>query len=174
MRPDVEQQFTWSNKFMPLVKQLVGHSIGPRLLTVSSFEEDTKQATDLKVLKNGETSIAVRIRKHQYLQRYGTQFTIRSLGRGGAWTEFDKVVVEGWGDFIFYGFSNEAEDDLAAWFIGDLGVFRSHCWSGKHIPSFSEMTNKDGTRLAAFDVRDFPTGFICSFYNDKLGTREIV
>ena len=37
----------WSDLFIPRIKELVG----PHLLSISSFEEDTEQAADLVVLR---------------------------------------------------------------------------------------------------------------------------
>jgi hypothetical protein len=169
VRQEVAKQFAWSNRFMPTVRELVGYAIGPKMLTQSTFEQDTQEASDLVVLKGVDLRVAVRIRKHEYFTKYPTQFTIRNLGRGGAWTEFDKILVEGWGDFLFYGFANEAEDGLRAWFIGDLEVFRKTCESRGHLLSFSEHKNRgDDTSFAAFDVRDFPQSFVCAYHNEAI------
>ena len=33
-------------------------------------------------------------------------------------------VLEGWGDYLFYGFADADERHLCAWLLGDLYVFR--------------------------------------------------
>lgn len=175
MRPDVAKQFDWSSRFLPLVKQICGAALGAEMLTEATEEQDTKEASDLVVLRGVDLRLAVRVRQYSYFKRYPTQFTIRSLGRRGAWTEFDKILVEDFADYIFYGFANQEEDNLAAWFIGDLEVFRQHCLSGESVPSYQEMANgPNDTRFACFDVGDFPPGFLRAFYNEAIGTKAIV
>lgn len=174
MRPDVARQFDWSAKFVPMVKQICGGALGAAMLTEATEEQDTKEASDLVVLRGVDLRIAVRVRQNRYLQRYPTQFTIRSLGRGGAWTEFDKILVEDFGDYLFYGFADETDENLAAWFIGDLEIFRDRICFGGPVPSYREMCNgPDDTRFACFDIADFPPQFLIAHCNEAIGTRAI-
>ena len=109
----------WSDRFLPEIKAILGtHLIGE-----PPVEEDAERNTDLMVLKMEAVRIGCRIRRHKYLVAFGNEFTIRAGRPSGAKTELAKIV-EGWGDYFFYGFSNAEHHELAAWFLGDLRVFR--------------------------------------------------
>lgn len=157
---DVRAGLDWGARFLSEIRLIVGRELGPDLFVESTRHEDVNEATDLSILQVRALRIAVRVRRHRYLAQYGDEFTIRSLGRNGAKTELDKIL-EGWGDFLFYGFATPDETGLASWMIGDLNVFRWRCCSGAPIPSFREHRNGAGdTRFASFDVGDFPDTFI--------------
>ena len=94
----------WSDLFIPRIKELVG----PHLLSISSFEEDTEQAADLVVLRGRNQTVACRVRRYGYADNYGYQFTVRSARESGAQTELAKIV-NGWGDLFFYGHSTADE-----------------------------------------------------------------
>ena len=66
---------------------------------------------------------ACQIRRASNYEKYKNEFTIRSKRPSGNKTELRKII-EGWGDYFFYGFSNKDETALHSWFIGDLSVFR--------------------------------------------------
>ena len=88
----------WSDAFIPAIKQIVG----PLLLEESSFEVDTQQAADLVVMNARDTTIACRVRRGGYADRYGYEFTIRAKRDTGAKTELEKII-DGFGDWMFYG-----------------------------------------------------------------------
>lgn len=107
----------WSDKFLPEIKGILGmHLIGE-----PPVEEDQKRNTDLIVLKMDAVRIACRVRDPKYI-KYKADFTIRYSRPSGAKTELAKVI-EGWGDYIFYGHGDD-EHKLVAWGLGDLKVFR--------------------------------------------------
>jgi hypothetical protein len=145
----------WSDQFTPIVKQIVG----PHLLCVSSLEEDTQQATDLKILTCGRMHIAARIREYKYIEKYGFEFTIRSDRASGAKTELEKIE-NGMADWMFYGFKHETDLAIARWMIIDLNSFRLH-WGKPQSPQrqalkIKHQDNRDGTEFLAIDVRSFP------------------
>jgi len=109
----------WSDKFLPQIKRILGE----QLIGEPPLEEDQEHGTDLIVLKMDAVRVACRVRRHEYLARYGDEFTIRKGRPNGTKTELTKII-EGWGDFFFYGFSNEQETDLAQWLLGDLKALR--------------------------------------------------
>ncbi len=154
-----ECQKRWSDRFLPEMKSRLGQV----LICEPPIEEDQSRNTDLIVLKMDYVRIACRIRRFQYLEKFGNQFTIRCGLKSNSQTELDKVVA-GWGDLIFYGFCDESETKLAKWFIGDLNVFRSwycgylRCNQG--VEPGEKRDNKDGTSLRSFCVSDLPSNFI--------------
>lgn len=126
-------------------------------------DDDALRNTDLLTLcLPGEVRIACRIRRFQYLQLYPDEFTLRCSVPSGRDTEIDKLL-DGWGNLLFYGFANADETDLAAWFIGDLAVFRT--WTAWHRRQFGRWPgqlrdNRDGTRFMAFCVSEIDPAFI--------------
>jgi len=158
---DWQTQKTWSDQYLTEIKRILGvHLIGE-----AKREEDAERNTDLMVLGMAAVRIGCRIRRHKYLAPYGDQFTIRAGVISGAKTEMTKII-EGWGDYFFYGFANEDETGLAQWTLADMKVFRRY-----HSRMLAESdagvfpgigkVNKDGqTSFAAFKWSDFPAEFI--------------
>ena len=111
----------WSDQFMPDIKAVLGQN----LLGDASREEDTKRATDLVVLHMKDVRIAVRMRRRKYAenQHYVGQFTIRTKRKNAVKTELAKVI-EGWGDYYFYGFEGRQDGRLGVWHLIDLKEFR--------------------------------------------------
>lgn len=143
----------WSDRFIPHMRLL----IGPHLLEPSSVEIDTKFAADLVVFRARDVTIACRVRRPGYADRYPFQFTIRSHRASGARTELEKLV-DGWGDWMFYGHaSNSGEPTVERWWLLDLAAWRAALIRDKHRRINAESkSNGDGTAFVAFDVRDFP------------------
>jgi hypothetical protein len=111
----------WADQFMPDIKSVLGR----HLLGEASLAEDAKHATDLVVLQMKDLRIAVRMRRRKYAenQYYVGQFTIRTERRSGAKTELAKLI-EGWGDYYFYGFEGLHDGQLGIWHLIDLKEFR--------------------------------------------------
>jgi len=108
----------WSDRFLPEIKRILGeHLIGE-----PPQEEDAERNTDLIVLRMEAVRIGCRVRRFQYLN-YAHEFTIRSGRPSGTKTELTKII-EGWGDYFFYGFCDEPEQHLVCWVILDLKHFR--------------------------------------------------
>lgn len=151
----------WSDRFLPEIKQILGlHLIGE-----PPAEEDQERNTDLIVLKMEAVRIGCRIRKHEYLERYPNEFTIRAGRPSGIKTELSKVL-EGWGDFLFYGFCDVQEKKLEHWRLIDFKVFR--LWynrqlysSDKNIhPGMSKKNHDKSSWFIAFDVNKMPKNII--------------
>ncbi len=139
---------------MPEIKQLVGGY----LLETASDPFDHFQATDLMMLDARDMRVAARVRRPGYASRFPHQFTIRSQVASGAQTELAKIV-NGKGDWMFYGHSNTAQTGLEAWWLIDLKAFRAALIRhGQHGPQIAmgDQANADGTWFKWFDVRSFP------------------
>lgn len=119
----------------------------PGTLSAAPGPFDHFEATDLMMLNATDLRIAARVRRPGYAQRYPYQFTLRSHVPSGAQTELAKVV-NGHGDWMFYGHANAAENGVAAWWLIDLRAFRSalisDAWNGQRISS-GIQSNADGT-----------------------------
>lgn len=144
----------WADQFIPEIKRIVG----PLLLEPAAFELDAKEATDLIVLRAHDMRIAARMRKHGYFDSYGNQFTIRCRRDSGAKTELFKIV-NGWGDWMFYGHAAIEHGKIDHWMIVDLHAFRAglirNAMNGKKIRC-GQMPNGDGTHFKWFDYVSFP------------------
>ena len=108
--------------------------------------------------------IGCRVRRYQYLKQYGNEFTIRAGLPSGAKTELTKII-EGWGDYFFYGFSNEAESMLVKWSLCNLGVFR--LWFNRYLvanngnmPGQYKENTDNSSSFRVFKLNDLPQGFI--------------
>lgn len=141
---------SWSDRFIPEIKRIVG----PHLLVPSSMEVDRSEAADLVILTARSLTIACRVRRHGYALDFGHQFTIRCQRDSGAKTELAKIT-EGWGDWMFYGHSNQTQDGFDLWNLIDLSSWRAHLIRDKGSVKKGTMSNGDGTHFAWFDIRSF-------------------
>lgn len=144
----------WSDKFIPQIKTMVG----PLLLEPSDLQRDAIEATDLMVLVAHDMRIAARVRRYGFADRYPWEFTIRARRDSGAETELSKIV-NGWGDWLFYGHADEGEGYVDRWMIVDLHAFRAglirQAMNSVRIKC-GDKANGDGTFFKWFDVRSFP------------------
>jgi len=148
----------WSDRFLPAIKRILGE----HLIAEPPMEEDAEHNTDLIVLRLDAVRIACRVRQYKYLSGYGDEFTIRTSRPSGIKTELTKIV-EGWGDYLFYGFSNPEETALQQWFLGDLKALRLYynraLYKGRPHPWFLK-DNLDGSSAFTVFKRDDIPGFI--------------
>lgn len=145
---------TWSDRFIPEISRIVGAHI----LTIAPDHLDRRNATDLLMLNGRDLRIAARVRRHGYAERYPYDFTIRSRVPSGAQTELAKIV-NGDGDWLFYGHANASETGFDLWWLIDLRAFRAALirQSANGYPIVSgDRVNPDGTCFKWFDIRSFP------------------
>ena len=145
----------WSDAFIPAIKKIVG----PLLLEESSFEVDTQQAADLVVMNARDKTIACRVRRCGYADRYGYEFTIRAKRDTGAKTELEKIV-DGFGDWRFYGHAAEDGMNVSRWMVISLPALRAAIIRKQAVPI--KQSNSDGTHFVAFDVRALPESCLVS------------
>ena len=144
----------WSDRFLPAIKD----TIGGHLLKASPDPLDWHHATDLMMLDARDIRIAARVRRHGYARRFPHEFTLRSRLPSGAETELAKVV-DGKGDWLFYGHANAAGTGFDAWWLIDLRAFRAGLIRSKrngHPIRCGDKRNPDGTWFKWFDIRSFP------------------
>jgi hypothetical protein len=144
----------WSDSWIPLLRAL----IGPYLLGASTFEEDTQHAADLVVLSAKDMKIACRVRRQGYAERFPNEFTIRSRRANGCTTELEKIM-DGWGDWLFYGHDN-GRSRIDPWWLLDLSVFRAAFFRGDTILARAEVPNGDGTFFTSYPIRLFPPALV--------------
>lgn len=142
---------SWSDRFIGPIKTIVG----PFLLGESTLDEDRNKATDLIVLRGRDTMIAARIRRPGFSVKYPNQFTIRSQRDSGATTELEKIV-NGFGDWMFYGHAvDNCSDLIAPWWIIDLNAFRAQLIRNRWEIQYGQQPNYDGTYFTWFNITTF-------------------
>ena len=163
-----EEDKRWSDNYLTDIKRILGeHLIGE-----PPVEEDQERNTDLMVLKMDAVRIGCRLRRFfPHYERYNHQFTIRAGRPSGYKTELTKII-EGWGDYFFYGFTNEKDTELYAWGLADLKTFR--LWFNRQlvinkggIPGEPQNNNDGSSSFIAFNWWDMPDDFIVSSSNIK-------
>lgn len=91
--------FDWQKPFLLPVANILRQHIAELVkFRVSTFEEDTKEGTDLVLVLN-DVRIAIRLRRDNIPYR---DFTIRYSVPSGAKTELEKLR-NGYADWYFYG-----------------------------------------------------------------------
>ena len=142
----------WSDRFLPEIKQIIGE----HLITEPPQEEDSLHNTDLIVLGFDSIRVGCRIRKYEYFSKYPNDFTIRSeRPKNGTRTELSKII-EGWGDYFFYGFSDQTETSLIYWRIISLNKFR--LWFNRRLaidketPGNYKKNGDSSSNFIAFDI----------------------
>ncbi len=144
----------WSDHYLPEIK----HIVGRHLLREAPDVLDWHQATDLMLFSARDTRIAARVRRPGYAERYPFEITIRSESAGGAETELSKIV-NGKGDWMFYGHAGADGHHLSRWWLIDLCAFRAalirQATNGYPIRC-GDKRNPDGTAFKWFDIRSFP------------------
>jgi hypothetical protein len=158
-----ESDKRWSDKFIPQIKGFLADA----LISEAPIDDDQERNTDLIVLTMKPFRIGCRVRNYKYIERYGDEFTIRAGRPSGKRTELSKIV-EGWGDYFFYGFANEAETSIIKFTLGDLNVFR--LWFNQRLFLCDKgcspgkiMKNFDGSSIfSVFKISELPPGFVIS------------
>lgn len=157
-----------SDAYLDEIKQILGlHLIGE-----PPVEEDQKRNTDLTVLKLNSVRVACRVRTNFYLTKnnYVNEFTIRAGRPSGVETELTKVI-QGWGDYMFYGFGDKESKKLCHWHLFDLNIFRRdfvrNLYSGIKP---AHIKNKDNSSsFVVFKIKDFSDEFvIAKKYHDPV------
>lgn len=149
----------WSDRFLPHIKRILGEV----LICEPPIEEDQERNTDLIVLKMDSVRVGCRIRRKEYAEKYPDEFTIRFGRPSGVKTELSKIV-EGWGDYFFYGFEGDG-DLLSVWGLGNLNVFR--LWFNREIvknkgvlPGIFKKNFDGSSDFLVFKWAELPVDFV--------------
>jgi hypothetical protein len=140
----------FSDRFVPQIRTIVG----PYLLCPASLEQDRHEACDLTILRGRDMMIACRIRRPGY-DNFARQFTIRSEREEGAKTELQKII-EGFGDWLFYGHAASDLSSIVRWMLIDLSSFRAHLILNLKTIRRGDQRNPDGTWFRWYEVDSFP------------------
>lgn len=163
----------WSDVFLPEIKQI----LGLYLIGEPPIEEDQERNTDLMVLKMDAVRVGCRVRRsisesgYLAFERHSGEFTIRTGRPSGVKTELTKII-EGWGDYFFYGFANEDETGLRHWSLCNLNEFR--VWFVRYLaknkgqmPGIGKDNTDGSSTFKAFKFASLPPEFIIAKHWDK-------
>lgn len=131
----------WSDFFLKEIKGIIGQ----QFICEAPELEDQCRNTDLIVFRMDSIRIGCRIRRENWIHK-NDEFTIRSGRPSGVKTEFSKII-EGWGDYFFYGFGSNDGSRLLSWKIGDLKPFRLYLM--RHMAA--NNGNLPGVKINNFD-----------------------
>lgn len=135
--------------------------LGLHLIGEPPIEEDRERNTDLIVLKMEAVRVGCRIRNALYAKRYPQEFTIREGRPSGVKTELTKII-EGWGDYFFYGFGDG--QNVVAWTLCDLTVFRvtfmRHLHQHNRMMGQVQHNRDNSSTFRAYSWDMFPDEFV--------------
>lgn len=157
-----QTDFAWQERFRFQLASIAG----AYLFVPAPLDEDRHHNTDFMILGPREGTsprIACRVRTYAYFVQYPDDFTIRCYRPSGVETELAKLL-NGWGDYILYGFADQTGQKLIAWVLGDLDVFRR--WYGAYTDTYDRepctiQKNHDGSsRFLVCNIGDLPSAFV--------------
>lgn len=130
-----------SRRYIPAMQRILGEVF----FEIAPPSMDQRENTDLVVFAaRGGITVAARVRDWSYVERYAHDVTFRSSRPSGAKTELDKVI-DGWGDYMLYGFGRD-DGDVPRWVLIDLerlrqAIRRDEVW----FRGWRGKPNKDGS-----------------------------
>jgi hypothetical protein len=153
--PGFSASWDWTRPYMPEVRRILGEN----LIQDAPIYADRNENCDLVI---PSVSVSVRLRHKKYVYRYSQEITLRCT-RPHNISELDKLLM-GYGNVIFYGFTEDDSFSLCAWLIGDLQILRA--WLLQQLRTTGELpglvvANKDGSsHFRAFNLASLPAEFI--------------
>lgn len=154
MKPTYIKDRRLEAKFQKIIKAILGNYFIRQDINV-----DQQEGTDFAVFEVRPFRVAVRLRRYAYFVKYKDEFTIRWSRPSGVKTEYHKII-DGLVDYILYGFIDEEESKIIAYFIGDLNIFRIIMPK----PISIIPNNPYDSKLAVFNIRQLPKDFIIYRY----------
>ena len=154
----------WADQFLEEICEILGGV----LFKPAPLQEDTKNCTDLIILRAHDKRVAVRVRTLEFAERYPWEFTVRAKSKYGGVTEIHKLAASSVG-YYFYGF---ADASIRHYMILDLAIWRqwmvlNYCADSLPDSQIKPMDlhyqpNGDDTGFIPFNALDFPEGLVVS------------
>jgi len=142
------------DKFSTIIKNILGN-----FFITKQDIDDLEKGKDFAIYHIQPFSVAVRLRRFDYFQKYRDEFTVRWSRPSGVRTEIDKIrdrEVQ----YFMYGFLSLREDRIIQYFIADLKYFTNQ------QPYAIIPNNPNDSELAVFKLNQFPKEFIVKFYSE--------
>lgn len=164
-----ESDRQWADGYVPQARRIIGEYF----VREATIRQDTLEATDLIVftvaVPASECRVAFRVRRPGFADTYPFDFTLRYRRDNGVKTEWQKIIEDGWGDWLLYAHAHEqAAGEFSRWMLVDLHVLRRQLADWAFAPGGSEWcrqwckerSNRDGTHFRSCDVRGFPMDLV--------------
>jgi len=158
--PPWQPEKRWSDRFTPEIKGILGQC----LIRGGDFVEDKRENTDLITLVLDPVRVACRVRRNSYL-RFINEFTVREARPTGAPTELEKIL-DGYGDLLFYGFCDTAEQALVYWRLLDLDVFRDIYHHPLGYTGEPHSNTDRSSDFRVFRISMFPASLVVATFGD--------
>ncbi len=151
MRAEVLKDWKLEDKFKPKMLSIFG-----QIFIKKDMRLDLKKGIDFTIAE--PLNIAVRIRRHEYYNKYKHEFTIRWSRPSGVTTEYQKIMAGdvGW---YFYAFIDIREIDFLDWCIMDMDIFRQTIKQHLLLPKDIRLNKPPDSKLAIYGKQDFPDKF---------------
>ena len=149
---------SWKRRYLPEIQRILGEVLfrSPRCHDLPDGSEG------LIRLSIRKTHIVCRVAQQSLLRQDVDRFSLPCADADGRDQEFQKVLC-GWGDYLFFGLAYPGDARLAAWFLGDLQVFRgwadAHWFAHQDWPGELRGARRGGT-YRRFRLRDMPREFV--------------
>lgn len=146
-----EEDREWSDSYIDQVCKICKKALKSKGIKVSNPSDDSFRATDLFTAEG--VTIAVRIRKDEYIDKFKDEFTVR-VGRPRTGEDQGelKKIKRGFGDYMLYGFIEQKK--IVHWTLIDLSKFREYLDSDDYeMPT--KISNKDGSSwFSPFKIKE--------------------
>ena len=152
-------------------------ALGCLLFKAGNAVEDTKEATDLRILNAQDQRVAVRLRSDRYRDKYGGEITLRYDRPSGTQSEVEKIMM-GFAQWFFYGFIDDS-GRLIQYTIINLNGVRLFLWEAKNLVETFCIRNADNSStFLAIPIENFPKWAIAKqwrrpIYNKQTGVKQI-
>ena len=139
-------------KHLDIAFNLVQFTSVTTKLTESSQYQDRNESFDMLYQINDKSyEVSIRCRQFKYLKYQ--DLTIRSKVISGHKTELDKIL-EGKGQFYFYGYKNQADDRLIEVYLIDINTIRSLYLNNKYQIRSNEYINDQFVAFSFSDIKN--------------------
>lgn len=162
----VEDYYSYDKRRVDSLELNIRQLIGGYFVAPATRTQDMHEATDLMVfeLRAQHIRVGCRVRRYDYWAaqngRYQREFTIRSGRPNGIKTEYQKII-DGWGDYLFYGFADPSDQRVYHATLIDLEQFRASV-IGFYVQPTYYGNNYDGSSsFHIYTLDDFPSTLIC-------------
>lgn len=155
-----------AERYAPALREIAARHITP-----DPLESEGYVAGDFTAFRSPDTRVLLRVRRAEaYLERYRSQFTLRTKAHVGRPSELG-LILGGAGDYLVYGFAEADTRELRNWSVLDLDVFRG--WHKRQTVEFGVVPgerheNRDGTAFRAYEIGELPPDFVLAAQDPSL------
>ena len=141
---------------MPNVRSELGELPMKHFIDIETAiaKRDMEEATDLVITTSG-VDIAVRIRRNKFYKKasiFGYDLSIRAVNKGYK-TEIDKLIG-GFGDYYFYGYSDDDNGTIAACCVIDINKMRQCGILEREYPIYPNGDGTSGMYIPITEIRN--------------------